>query len=522
MTPLIYIMKRSFVNNIKRIIKKPLYLIGYILMIAVLVGFIIISFKAPQNNMRNGSLQMYNTIITGVILAITYFQLSNGIEKGNSFFRQSDVNFVFTAPINEKKTLIYGFIKQMMMIFFMMFFLIFQIPNLKMNFPITNVGVLIFVIGIFSLFFVLSLLSVLIYSFTSKKKKNREIVKKILNSIICLIGISFLVILFKEKDITKSAQVLFENKLFESIPVIGWFKVVLSYAVKELNYKFYLNVIFIILFLGAEIIILFNINTDYYEDVLLSTERKEKLIQAKKSGTQVREIKVNKVKKLKNTYKATGAKAIFYRHILEYRKTNFFFVDKSSLLIIGFGIGAKYIFHSGDIKSVLYASIYLLFILSIQGKWVQEMEKHYIYLIPENSIKKVFYGTLAEQLKIAIDGTLLFVVAGFMFKQNIVIIILSIIAYTTFGSMFVYADIIARRLFGKIHSKSIKVLMKMLIILFIILPSIILSVVAEYVIFKNTGIGIYLGYLSCIFVLIVVLIIFILLSKGIFEISEIE
>lgn len=521
MGALIYIMKRSFVNNIKRIIKKPLYLIGYILMIAAIIAFVIFSFISPQNNMKNGSLQMYNTIITGVILAITYFQLSNGIDKGSSFFRQSDVNFVFTAPINEKRTLIYGFIKQMTMIFFMMFFLIFQIPNLKMNFPITNVGVLIFIIGVFSLFFVLSLLSVLIYSFTSKKNRNRVIAKKILNGIIGLIGVSFLVILSREKDIIKSVQVLFENKLFESIPVIGWFKVVLSFSVKKLNDTFYINVMFIVIFLVVEIIILFNINTDYYEDVLVSTERKEKLIQAKKSGTQVREIKVNKVKKLKNTYKATGAKAIFYRHILEYRKTKFFFFDISSLMIIGFGIGSKFIFHNGNIKSVLYASIYLLFLLSMQGKWVQEMEKHYIYLIPESSIKKVFYGTLAEHLKIAIDGTLLFVVAGFMFKQKVIIIILSIIAYITFGAMFVYSDIIARRFFGKIHSKSIKVLMKMLIILFIIVPSIILSVVTEYIIFENTGIGIYLGYAALILYNLIVLIIFILLSKGIFEISEI-
>jgi hypothetical protein len=463
----------------------------------------------------------FDMISTIFILFMVYFQLNQGIEKGNSFFRQSDVNFIFTAPISPKKTLIYGFIKELLKTIFFVFLIILQIPNLKNFYPVTGIGVVIIFLTVFLLSFTMGIFSIVIYSITSKKKRNRLLAKRCINGLFCGIGVWFLVVLSQMQDLIKASDSVFNSNTFNILPIIGWFKVVLSYATKEIDLVFYIYLSLLLVTVIILIIVLYYVNTDYYEDVLAATERKEKLYLAKKSGSRVREIKENKVKKVNQGFGSGGAKAIFYKHIIEYRKNGFFFVGKETIGIVVFGFMSKYMTHSSNIKSVLYFSIYMLFIFSLQGKWIEEMKMHYIYIIPADSIEKVFWGTLANHLKNFVDGLILFSITAFMFKQNVIIILLSALTYTTFGALFVYTDVLTRRVFGSTHSKVFKFLTKFILVLLIILPSIIGSSIIEHVILKSNLYAPYIGYGILIAYNIVISFILILSGRKVFEVAEI-
>ncbi|GKX28370.1 ABC transporter permease [Vallitalea longa] len=521
MKPLFYIMRRSFINSIKQIIRKPSYLIFYLFLIIFIGGFLVVSFIMPTQNVTTTPKISFELISAMFVLIITYFQLNQGIEKGSSFFRQSDVNMVFTAPISSKKVLIYGFIKQMLATFLMILFIIFQIPNLKNYYPISTVGIVIIIFSVFALFFSMSLISLIIYSYTSKRKSYRTWAKRIINGIYIAFITWFIVVLLNVKDVLTAAGNVMESKLFNAIPVVGWFKVVLSYSAKELDRTFYLNVIFIVLTIVLLIVLLYNLNTDYYEDVLGATIRKEKLYAAKKSGKAVREIKADKIKQVNQGFGSGGAKAIFYKHLIEYRKNGFFFIGKDTIAVVVFGIASRYFMPDSTMTTVLYFSIYMLLIYSMQGKWIEEMKLHYIYLIPANSIQKIFYGTLANHLKNLVDGIILFAIAGFMFKADIITIILSALTYTTFGSLFVYNEVLARRLFGAKHSKVFKLIMKLILIVVIITPGIVAGSVIGFMFFKGTVYSIYVNYFIMIAYNILISFLLLLSGKRVFEISEI-
>lgn len=522
MKPLFFIMKKSLMNHLKKIKKKPLYLISYLAIVIFIIAFIVISFIMPSENFARGNVSLFNIIITIAILVTAYFQINQGIEKGNSFFRQADVNFVFVSPISPKKVLVFGFIKQMYTTFFIMLFVAFQIPNLKNYFPINRMGVLITYLSVFALFFMMSLLSVLIYTITSKKKKRRKIAKAILNFVYITMGVWFILTLLKEKDMMQAAIKVFQNPFLDKIPIIGWFRIIFSYLIKPIDIIFIYNVAFVIITIILLLIIMYKINTDYYEDVLDATERKEMLFTAKKQGKQVKEIKANKIKKVNQNYGSGGAKAIFYRHIMEYRKTGLFIFDKSTLAVVALGVASKYFFPYSNIKTVLYFTIYMLFIYTFQGKWMDEIKRPYIYLIPASSIKKVFYGTLAEQIKNFTDGIVLFAIAGFVFKADIAIIVLSAITYMTFGSIYIYIDVLARRIFGATHSKVFKIFMKLLILLLVIVPEIVISSLVEFVYFPGVPFINHISYVILIVYNIIAAIILILLSKKIFEVADLE
>jgi hypothetical protein len=189
--------------------------------------------------------------------------------------------------------------------------------------------------------------------------------------------------------------------------------------------------------------------------------------------------KNRKLKKVKQTYKGKGAKTIFFRHMLEYRKAGQFFINRNTAIIFVFGFGAKYFFPRADILAIFCFSVYMLFFFSLQGKWVRELDKPYIYLIPAGSASKVFYATLAENIKNGVDGLVLFTAVGIVYKFDVVTVILCAIAYMTYGTIYTYGDLLTRRIFGATHGRNFEVFMKMFLVIVVMMPGIVIAILCN-------------------------------------------
>jgi hypothetical protein len=522
MQPLMFLISRAFKNYIKELVKKPLVLVLYILIAASVVMMVAFSFFAPHIRNARGSGEMFGAITTAALLVFMYFGIKQGIDRGSSFFRLADVNFVFTAPISPKKVLVYGFIKQLLTTFFVILFLTFQLPNLQMNFPIKDNGAAIIYVSVFVLFFSMQLIGMLVYSIASKSNKLRSGFEKALNGCILVLVAGLLFFILQTKDVLKAAVLMLNNQYISYIPFLGWFKVILDAAVKGIDTLFIIDFILVLLSLLAMAFAVYKLKTDYYEDVLAATEKKEELLKLKKEGKTNINFSNLKARKINYTYKSKGAAAIFHRQLLEYRKGGFFFINKSSIIIIAIGIASKYFFSHGQatpdqhLKYILLFTIYLLFFFSIQGKWVQELNKPYIYLIPSGSAVKVFYATLADIIKYSIDGILLFAAAGFMFKAHMSTVLLCALTYATYGAIYTYGDVVFQRFLGKVHSKNLALFLKMILILFIVIPGLILSVIIS-VVFGDKDIYQYYSYFVVLAYNIAACLIILFISKGVFE-----
>lgn len=520
MKPLLYILRKNLKNSLKELKHKPVALVLNILFMLVFIGMIVISVIMPTTKAGPGSLETYSAIITAALLFIVYSGIKKGIDSGGSFFRLADVNLVFTAPISPKKVLIYGFIKQLFTTLFILMFVAFQIPNLKNHYTISSTGLAIIYAGAFFLFISMELLGVILYSLASKSQRARAALKRALDILTFAVLGGLIINVLRTKDLIRAAVEFLGSSYFNYVPFIGWFRAVLVSSVKGFDTSFYVSFILVLAFFALMLTILYKLNTDYYEDVLAATEKKETLISAKREGrTNTDALSNVKVRKAHQKYSGSGAKSIFYKQMLEFKKTGFFFINRNSLFVVGFGIASKYFFPYSSIKSVLYFTVYMLFILSFQAKWAQELNKPFIYLFPFSSSSKVFYATLTDNIKNAIDGLILFIIAGYMFKADALTIILSVLAYTTSGAIFVYGDVLARRFLGEVHSKNLSILLRMLLILFVILPGYIISIVFLFV-FKNVPNIDYYSYMALIVYNIFASGIILIFSKGIFEYLE--
>lgn len=519
MNPLFFILRKYLKNQIKELRKKPLVLAAYIIAAISFVFMLAVSFIMPSSLLRRGSADLFGAIITAVLLIFIYFSIKQGINTGSSFFTVADVNLVFTAPISPKKVLVYGFIQQLIVTFFIILFVSFQIPNLKNNFPITGIGILIIYIAIFILVFIMQLISMLIYSFSSKSKRIRKNLERSFNALIGLFILGLLLVILQEKDFAKASIIYLNSPVFEYIPFISWIKVIMMSAVEGISPVFYLDVILVLLTAVILILVIYKQKTDYYENVLAATELKDQLKKAKKEGKANAKLLAGKVRKVQFKFNRTGAGAVFQRHMLEYRKSGLFLLNKFSLIIIAIGLASKYFFPYSSMKTVLYFTIYMLFFFTIQGKWVQELNKPFIYLIPASSASKVFFATVSENLKNGMDGLLLFAAAGYMFKSDFATIILSALSYISFGAVYVYGDVLSRKLFGETHSKNLEVFIKMFLILFVLTPGIVISIIIGLT-FKNSALGEYGSYIVLIGYNAAASSIILFMTKGIFEKME--
>ncbi|MCR1935351.1 putative ABC exporter domain-containing protein [Clostridium tepidum] len=522
MGSLSYIVRKSIKNYFKQLKNKPAKAILYIFFIALLAFVLIISPDSSNNRMKNGK-EIFNAIATIATLYAIFSAINAGTQNGKNLFRLSDVNFLFTAPIPPQRVLLYGFLKELYKSIIMLVLLLFQIPNLYNLFSISKNGAIAIIVGIFTLMFSYSTISVLIYSIAAKEEKYRNFIKNTLNLLLGLFGIGFLWTLFKVKSIKLAFITFLGLDMFSRIPFLGWNINIFNAAIEGINNKFFINLLGVLLFIIFIIFIIYILKTDYYEDAMSATEVNERKIERAKKGKG--NLDLNKPMKRKNiigVLKSKGAKSIFERQFLEYKRSGFFFVDKMTLimgissLVFGFFMNNK----NSDINTVIYFAVYMLLIFTFQGKWSEELSKPYIYLIPESSEIKIFYATFANHIKNFVDGFVLFIISGIIFKPNFIVILLATLTYVSFGAIFVYVDLVLRRFFGSNISKVIGTTLKFILLIVVVFPGIIISIILS--LRYGGGFGTIYMYVAMILYNCFISFIGILLSKGIFEKIEMK
>lgn len=492
MSPLIYLLKRSFVNIVKGVFKKPLILVGYLFVAVFIVLMVIASFVMPSGSLNHGLAAMFRAITTGVFGAIIYFSLRMGIDKGSTYFRMSDVNFLFPAPFRPNQVLIYGFLKQIGGTLVLMMIALFQIPNIKNNFDMQPYGPFVIMLVVLMYMFAYPVFAMLMYSWSSKSAGRRKLGKALIDGAAILTLAGFLWKLAETRKIAPALIGLLDQDAVNWIPFIGWIKMVLSAAVDGITPTFWLGIALTVTFVSGFTVWIYRMNLDYYEDVLEATEYTEAALAAKKQGRNL-QFGMKVKKGIRQGLSGNGGMAIFSKSMLEMRKTAWIlFVDRTTVTVVASSIAFKLFMPAEatadgfvSMFSILSFSVYLLFFFSIQGRWSLELGKPFIYLIPVSTAEKLFCATLTEHIKNLLDGTVLFMIAGLLFKADGVMIVGCILSYGMFGAVFLYGDVLARRIFGGVHAKGLMLFLKLFFIMLILVPG-IGAVVAVGLLTKST------------------------------------
>lgn len=463
MNSICYLLKKSILNTIKKGLKKP----GTYFFI-ILVPLYLISVAFSFTMMLQDSELRSPEGLAFILSAISLFTLPTNLlsyaKKKGLIFTSSDVHMLFQTPISPKMVLVYAAIRNFTISTLLT--LILAIASVGMfQLPIYKAILFFFVSGIVEtiaeICFMIALYGNELFS--------EKVITAIRIGIFAVLGafvlIAFLII-YQNGSLSAIFDV-FQHPYIQCVPLLGWYIAFIHCLIAGPTVT---NVIFTACYvLLAAFIIIYAIKMPctglYYEDAMkFADDYTEARKRAKKGETA----RVGQKKKFKKnatvSYKGNFAKAIFYRQLLEYKKNRFFIFGLNTIfsLIIGVLIAIfmrpmlndpeafdnpEFVISTARYFIIPGISMYLMMIFSgFSSKWQKELECAYTFLIPDSGIKKLFYSTLMEHIRILVDGALLVFPCSFALQFNILEAILMLLVYYLLQINKLYVEVLVESL----------------------------------------------------------------------------
>jgi len=359
-------------------------------------------------------------------------------------------------------------------------FIFFQIGWLKGAFGVGLGGVFI-IYAVYVLVSVVSpILSVTIYSITN----GRPLRKTITKIIVVLVFAPFVIsaIWFVQRagwDFASGISAFLHSNISSFTPITGW---AATGAVMLITGQFATGAFFLgllALFGAIMIIVVYVINPDYYEDVLVATETLFEKQRAVAEG----QVNMEAISDKKVRVKATGvggfgASVWFYKHIREaFRASRFGFLGVSTpIFVVASAVYAFMQTHvfdgDGTILTILIIIMFLQTFLISVSRGDKELYMHYIYMAPESPLKKIIWSNLELVFKVAVQSILIFVIAGLILNENVFVIIFAVTTNFLFTFVMIGLSLFYLRYAGTNLKSGILIMIYYTTIIIVMLPGI--------------------------------------------------
>ena len=466
-----YLTKRSLMNNLKKAVHKPSTLIA--LIFAIVYGiFIVFSLGTLAVTIRMDSVRGLLIILTVWSIYATLGNFMAYSSRKGIIFKPGHAHFVFTAPISPKLVLLNS--AWMNYLVSAILWIVLAVGGLTV-FQVAPWKVLLF----FLIGCVMELaleVAIMVFLYTNDRLPEK-LMKGIRIAIkVILIGFTLLIVLYFRKNgmSVESASAFIDWEVLQMIPVIGW--QIAVYRLILLGPTL-LNVICSCLYAVTVILAVAAVwrmrcDGGYYEEAAKFADDYAELKKRQKNGEAVFSIggRKRKFRQIKERINAKGAKAIFYRQLLEYKKEKFFIFSKVTLIAVVIAFFLCYTLRDTAEESGV-AELFLLGVIAYMsivmsgylGKWENELKNPYLYLIPDTPMKKLWYATLMEHVKALVDGSIICIPVGIFWHVEPVYVVFCILIYAVLQADRLYTKVIAQCLVGEIFGKTGQDLLRMCI-----------------------------------------------------------
>lgn len=469
-----YLYRRTLVNRIKKALKKPL---TYVYLVFVLFYLVVVpfSFKVLMDEYGGASPGGMAVVLTVFGFWLLPTNLISYAKRKGLTYRNSDIHFLFPSPVNPKQVLLYAHIKTLLL-------------QVIINLVVAIGGALLFHVEFWrmAIYFFFALVienllegSIMMFVYGSEalsEKQRKWIVRLSYALILAFVLMAFYTYLTQGLSM-ESVVGFLHSDMVQMVPITGWYIAVIHLLFMGPTVVNVIGTVLYAVFTAVMVTVVIRMKCtgEYYEDAIKFAEDYEEALQkSKEGGTSVRVGKKQKFGKASVIWKGTGAKALFHRQLLEYKKSRFFIFDASTLVALLAGIGVVYFYVSeggftGD-EAILGEFIlpgiaaYIIFIFStMNGKWAKELKSPYTYLIPDSPFKKLMNATALQHVQSLVNACLLMIPGSVVMGVSPVIVVLSIVFYVLLSANKLYALAVAEIVAGNVLGITGKQLLQLFI-----------------------------------------------------------
>lgn len=492
MKAIIYMLIKSIKNGIIDILHHPMQLIVYLFIILTTVSGVV---TAMTSNISEEQRHFDFRILQGAYLLILYFIsvpiMLKGTNASTTFFKMSDVANVFTAPISEKKILVYGVGRQMATILLLLICFVSYGAMAVQYFSLTIWDAVLLLLGIGVMLFEVQMITILIFCVCNGRPTRIRMMKYAIYLMIAVpIAIALLRLFsngFTYENILSAVSLPYLNY----IPIVGWTSgmfigIITGNITNVLVYGGLL-----VLFTIFAIVVFIRSKADYYEDVLQKTESVYEFRNAIKSGKVSDKNMMSDKKKVKlgrmGINRGSGASVFFYKQFREMSRRSWIpFINVNTafltvfVLIVGFALKAMQenteIGSSTILTIAVVLSCYVQFFFTVSDDWIKELQKPYIFMVPASPVEKLIMSCATSVIKPLIDGAIAFTVSGILFAANPFDVLACIALYFSCGFLYTSLNVLVQRFMGKSGNRGVLMVVYMILLFIALIPGIVISV----------------------------------------------
>lgn len=470
-----YLYQRTLVNRIKKALHRPgTYVYCAIVLFYMAIMPFSLRFFAQEMNIDSAS-GMASVLTVLAFWAVPANLIAHARRKG-LIFRNSDVHFLFPAPLSPKQILLFTRAKSAIMEIFLIVFALLC-------------GVIIFRASAWqlALYGVLALVlenvlegSIMLILYGSERMGEgaRNAVRAAAYGLVGMLVLIGLYTYLKEGLSGESIQSFLHSNMVQMVPLVGWYIAAIHLIFMGPTAA---NVAGTVLYLLATAVAAISAarmqcTGGYYEDAMKFADDYEEVIASKRRGVLKgrSHVRVSR-RKVSAAWRGSGAKALFFRQLLEYKKSRFFFFDINTLAAAVSGGGIAYYVwdtyckgQTAELGQWQYfiipgVSAYVIFIFTAYGgKWVKELRSPYTYLIPDSPFRKMMYATAMQHVQSLVNGCLIAIPGAVVMGMPFPMTVLCILSYVLIMGNRLYATAVAEAALGDSLGQTAKQLLQML------------------------------------------------------------
>ena len=511
-----YYALHTFINTIKKIFKSKVmivilcsFLIGGV--VGGSVGFIssLVEDQArtessvSKDDKTNDPAQMEEDFMTVhadairesipaatmiLLLVVVLWGIYGGSKKGSDFFLMADANILFAAPLKAQTVLMFRLSFQMLALLFFTFYLIFQVPSMKLILGLDNFAIVAIFLAWGMLLFMSKLMSVFTYTLTATYEHLKKYVVPFVFAVgLLVVAATGAVYLSTGNDYMATLRLTYGADWSNYIPVFGWYKAMVMNAINghvfaSLGYMA-LNFVFLIALVWG----IWHIKADFYEDALAGAQKRDDMTKAALEGRNINKDKKQSAKrtqklehKVRKSYelKGWGASVFLHKSILNRRRfSKFGFVTNTLLLYLAIGgLGAAFMAYKTDLREISVVGLIMaltLFFRNFGNPIEIESSHNWLFLVPEDPYKKVLYAILAGSVDCVLDLLPGIVVATVILRGNPLMALLWLATLVSMDFMFSCFGLLLQAILPSSAMDVVKSMLQMMLRAFIIVVIVI-------------------------------------------------
>ena len=511
-----YYALHTFINTIKKIFKSKVmivilcsFLIGGV--VGGSVGFIssLVEDQAQtessvsKDDKTNDPAQMEEDFMTVhadairesipaatmiLLLVVVLWGIYGGSKKGSDFFLMADANILFAAPLKAQTVLMFRLSFQMLALLFFTFYLIFQVPSMKLILGLDNFAIVAIFLAWGMLLFMSKLMSVFTYTLTATYEHLKKYVVPFVFAVgLLVVAATGAVYISTGNDYMATLRLTYGADWSNYIPVFGWYKAMVMNAINghvfaSLGYMA-LNLVFLIALVWG----IWHIKADFYEDALAGAQKRDDMTKAALEGRNINKDKKQSAKrtqklehKVRKSYelKGWGASVFLHKSILNRRRfSKFRFVTNTLLLYLAIGgLGAAFMAYKTDLREISVIGLIMaltLFFRNFGNPIEIESSHNWLFLVPEDPYKKVLYAILAGSVDCVLDLLPGIVVATVILRGNPLMALLWLATLVSMDFMFSCFGLLLQAILPSSAMDVVKSMLQMMLRAFIIVVIVI-------------------------------------------------